>query len=169
MHLEPEQWAAWYLDDVLLFNASHLALGNKTSPYNASEAVGSRQVPVEPLYIAMDLMGSPQDRLPRDALLQLPARMEVDWVRLYQSPTRHSLGCDAPARPTRAYIDRNADLFETRRCGDGRCDAGECEQCPRDCLQAAACRQDCRLPRCQVRVGGTASASPPEPPPPGLL
>ena len=60
MHVEPNGWVSWYLDDVLLLNTTHEALGAKTNPYNASESVGSRTgltpsapqpLPTRPLFI----------------------------------------------------------------------------------------------------------------------
>ena len=51
------------------------------------------------------------------------------------------------------------DKFKTSSCGDGTCQSGECEQCPRDCLDVAACRQDCVVPRCQVRQANFTTPS----------
>ena len=153
MWIEPGEWVAWYLDGVLLFNATKDALTNKTNPYNSSEAVGSRQVPVEPMYIILNVASSENNFLPRDPDLELPVYMHVDWVRLYQNTGRHSVGCDPPDYPTATYINKNLDKFKTSRCGNGQCESGECEQCPRDCQYQAACRQDCRVPRCQVLDG----------------
>ena len=110
-------------------------------------------VPTEPMFIILDVMTSVQSALPRDPALALPVQMEVDYVRLYQSPQRHSLGCDPAGHPTKTYIDSNPDLFSVSRCGNLKCESGECSTCPTDCQYAAACRQDCRVPRCQVRRG----------------
>ena len=40
MRVEPGEWVAWYLDDVLLFNVTKEALTPKTNPANASQTVG---------------------------------------------------------------------------------------------------------------------------------
>ena len=151
--IEPGEWAAWYLDDVLLFNVTKDALTNKTNPNNSSEAVGSRQVPYEPMYIILNIASSNSNFLPRDPSLELPVYMHVDWVRLYQNTDRHSVGCDPTDFPTESYINANLDKFKTSRCGNGQCESGECEQCPRDCQYQAACRQDCLVPRCQMLDG----------------
>ena len=131
--------------DTALFSVTKEALGRKTSPTDPSQTVGPRDVSTEPMYVALSHAGP---RAPGP-----PSTLEVDYVRLYHNPQRHSFGCDAPRRPTARYIAENPGLFGVPRCGNGRCEAGECAQCPRDCLDAAACRQDCRVPRCQVRDG----------------
>ena len=119
-------------------------------PYATRCSPPSFQVPSEPMYIILKVESS---TLPLDAALALPAQMEVDWVRLYQSP-RHSVGCDPAARPTAEYIAAHPDLYRVRNCSNGVCEAGECDQCPRDCRNAATCRQDCRVPVCQVSKPG---------------
>ena len=37
--------------------------------------------------------------------LAFPARMRVDWIRVYQDPDAKNIGCNPPDFPTKAYID----------------------------------------------------------------
>ena len=150
--LEPGAAAAWYLDDARVFDVARAALTRKTNPHNATQTVGSRDVPLEPLYIAMGLG-------PHDSDLAGPVQMEVEWVRVYQAPARHSVGCSPAAYPTAEYIAAHPNAFGMAMCGDGRCAPGECERCPSDCLRAVACRRDCAVPRCQVRDGSFAAGA----------
>ena len=147
---------AWFLDGTLLLNVTKAALTAKTNPDDANQTVGPRLVPVEPMSLLLNVASSDYWQ-PLDPDLTYPQAMGVDWVRLYQSPGRHSTGCDPASHPTRAYIEANRDKFRVPDCGNGACEAGECEQCPRDCALQAACRQDCRVPRCQVRDGAFAA------------
>ena len=151
LYIEPGEWIAWYLEDVLLFNVTKEALSAKVNPQDPAQSVGPREVPREPMYMILNVASSEFGFMPRDPDLPLPANMTVDWVRLYQSRARHSVGCDPAAYPTKKYIAKKAEKLNVRRCGDGVCQADECKQCPRDCLRHAACRQDCRVPRCQIR------------------
>ena len=156
MWLEPNEWIAWYLDDVLLFNVTTEALSNKTNPSNTSQSVGPRTIPSEPMYLSLSLESS---ALPLDPALAFPLQMEVDWVRVYQNRDRHGTGCDPTEYPTAQYIDGNTARYGVAQCGNGACEAGECDQCPTDCREAAACRQDCRVPVCQARDGTFLSSA----------
>ena len=37
--------------------------------------------------------------------LTFPAKMKVDWVRVYQDPAKKNIGCDPADFPTAAYIN----------------------------------------------------------------
>ena len=43
--------------------------------------------------------------------LKYPATMLVDYVRVYQPPNAHNIGCDPPDHPTAAYINAYPDAY----------------------------------------------------------
>ena len=152
LYIEPDQSMVWYVDGLAVFTLNSSGLTSKTNPDNTSQTVAARHVPTEPLYMALGLSSVDASSV------TLPAEMQVDYVRLWQG-TDHTLGCDPAGHPTAAYAAAKTDVLGVSVCGNGVCDAGECEQCPADCTTTIACRQDCRVPRCQLREptfnGGT--------------
>lgn len=146
MWIDPSgQYMAWYIDDTVVFELSSTGLTNKTNPNNVTQTVGERLIPKEPMYIALGMQS--------DAIgsVALPDYMEVDWVRLWQRSGTDSMGCDPTDYPTSTFISSRTSTFGTLVCGDGICQAGECSQCPADCLEQEGCKQNCNVTQCQVR------------------
>ena len=142
--IEPGQYMKWYVDDLLVFELDQTGLSTKTNPSNSAETVGQRQIPTEPMYMALGVSSLDP------SAVALPAEMGVDYVRLYQG-SGHTLTCDPTRYATAQYVAANQATLGVSTCGNGVCDAGECEQCPRDCRNAIACRRDCLVPQCQTR------------------
>ena len=134
----------WYVDDLLVFEMNQTGLSTKTNPSNSAETTGQRNIPLEPMYITLGV-SSPD---PSD--VTLPAEMGVDYVRLYQGAGQ-TLTCDPTLYATSQYVAANQVILGVPTCGNGVCDAGECEQCPTDCLNTIACKRDCLVPQCQTR------------------
>ena len=57
------------------------------------------------MYIVLDVAGAPSQGTDPS----LPVQMEVDWVRLYQNPQRHTRGCDPASHPTATYIAKTGE------------------------------------------------------------
>ena len=38
--------------------------------------------------------------------LTFPTTMKVDWIRVYQDPSKKNIGCDPSGFPTQAYIEQ---------------------------------------------------------------
>ena len=107
MYIEPGEYISWYIDDVLLFNVSKDAMTSKTNYANTNQTVGQRQIPVEPMYIILNVASSEAGFQPRDASYTYPQTMSIDYVRLYQNTNTHSTGCDPTDYPTATYINAN--------------------------------------------------------------
>ena len=43
--------------------------------------------------------------------LQFPAKMRIDYIRVYQRSDQINIGCDPPDFPTAAYINQSVMLF----------------------------------------------------------
>ncbi|WVQ81378.1 hypothetical protein IAT38_003502 [Cryptococcus sp. DSM 104549] len=80
---------------------------------NSEAQVGQRVVSEEPMYIIFNLGISENfgavDFHNLDKLW--PATMEVDYVRVYQDPKAHNIGCNPPDRPTASYIARYPEAY----------------------------------------------------------
>lgn len=67
--------------------------------------IGPRPVPLEPMYIIFNLGISPNFGAIDFDHLTFPAKLKVDWVRVYQDPDAISYGCDPKDYPTAEYIN----------------------------------------------------------------
>ena len=79
-----------------------------------------------------------------DMMKKSPPQYKINWVRVYQDPANpvHKVGCSTPERPTRRYIDGNADAYKTEydaiplqpiQRGGGSCDPGAVGLSPSSC------------------------------------
>uniref|UniRef100_A0A7S1JEU0 GH16 domain-containing protein n=1 Tax=Eutreptiella gymnastica TaxID=73025 RepID=A0A7S1JEU0_9EUGL len=149
---EPDQYMAWYIDGVQVFKITRDALTNKANPNNASQAVGQRQIPTEPMYLNFALWVNSQTQKPLTPdVANSPQTLEIDYVRVYQNTATQTLTCNPTAMPTSTYIEKNLLNYGVPQCGNGICDSGECDTCPADCQEVISCRQSCSIPQCQVR------------------
>jgi beta-glucanase (GH16 family) len=73
--------------------------------------IGPRPIPLEPMYIIVNLGMSPGFGDIDFLHLTLPATMKVDWIRVYQLPNEKNIGCDPPDFPTAAYINRYIEAY----------------------------------------------------------
>ncbi|CAK5265555.1 unnamed protein product [Mycena citricolor] len=77
---------------------------------NAQTQVSARPITDEPLYILMNLAISHNFAF-IDPKLKFPAKMRVDWVRVYQHPDKINIGCDPKDRPTQSYINTYIEAY----------------------------------------------------------
>ncbi|KAJ7596873.1 beta-glucan synthesis-associated protein [Mycena floridula] len=73
--------------------------------------ISARPVPLEPMYILMNLgMSRNFGDVDLDHLT-FPAIMSVDWIRVYQPKNAINIGCDPPDFPTAAYIEQYIEAY----------------------------------------------------------
>lgn len=97
----PNKYIRWYINNKLIFEMNALALKGGTN--GANQTVADRMIPVEPAYININLAMSNSFALISPDL-PLPARMEIDWVRVYQYKDMLDIGCDTEKFPSQQYI-----------------------------------------------------------------
>ncbi|KAI0669783.1 glycoside hydrolase family 16 protein [Trametes maxima] len=73
--------------------------------------ISDRPIPQEPMYLIMNLGISPAFGAVDFDHLSFPAKMKVDWIRVYQDPDNVNIGCDPPNFPTKAYIDEYIEAY----------------------------------------------------------
>ncbi|KAG9089582.1 hypothetical protein FRC06_001478 [Ceratobasidium sp. 370] len=75
------------------------------------ELTGGRPVPVEPMYLIVNLGISPNFGAIDWDNLVFPNYMLVDWIRVYQPKDAHNIGCDPPDFPTADYINTFIEAY----------------------------------------------------------
>lgn len=73
--------------------------------------ISNRPIPEEPMYIIFNLGISENFGLPEWSKLKFPAKMKIDWVRVYQDPDAENVGCDPKDFPTAKYIERHKAAY----------------------------------------------------------
>ncbi|QRV76398.1 glycoside hydrolase family 16 protein [Ceratobasidium sp. AG-Ba] len=73
--------------------------------------IGPRPVPVEPMYMLINLGISPNFGAIDWEHLVFPTWMLVDWIRVYQPKDNHNIGCDPPDFPTADYINTYIEAY----------------------------------------------------------
>ncbi|KAJ7114369.1 beta-glucan synthesis-associated [Mycena epipterygia] len=101
-----DAYISWITDDKLVWTMN----GNMVGADAATE-IGARQVPVEPMYVIMNLGLSESFGAIDFEHLTFPAVMRVDWVRVYQDPDNVQLGCSPAAYPTAEYISEYMEAY----------------------------------------------------------
>ncbi|KAJ7024068.1 glycoside hydrolase family 16 protein [Mycena alexandri] len=101
-------YISWITDDKLAWTMN----GNMVGADAATE-IGACQVPVEPMYVIMNLGLSESFGTIDFDHLTFPAVMRVDWVRVYQDPNdaQSSVGCNPAAYPTAEYITQFQEAY----------------------------------------------------------
>ncbi|KAJ2145160.1 hypothetical protein IW136_001088 [Coemansia sp. RSA 678] len=113
----PRGYIRWFADGKPVWHLDARAIGP-----NALSKVAQRVISEEPMYIIMNL-GISSGFAYVDPELPLPAKMYVDYVRLFQDPDNIRLSCDPPDRPTGKYIQNhprayyNANLTRWKQTG----------------------------------------------------
>ncbi|KAI0269100.1 glycoside hydrolase family 16 protein [Russula aff. rugulosa BPL654] len=103
----PSGYINWIVNDTVSWGLKAAGLAG-----DSAAEINARPIPDEPMYIIMNLGLSPSFAHNVDfTLLTYPASMRVDYIRVYQPPNAHNLGCDPPNRPTKAYIDAYPDAY----------------------------------------------------------
>ncbi|KAJ7511127.1 glycoside hydrolase family 16 protein [Mycena galericulata] len=101
-----DAYISWITDDKLAWTMN----GNMVGADSVTE-IGARQVPVEPMYVIMNLGLSESFGAIDFAHLTFPAVMRVDWVRVYQDPDNVQVGCNPAAYPTANYINEYMEAY----------------------------------------------------------
>ncbi|GAA5981997.1 hypothetical protein JCM5350_000607 [Sporobolomyces pararoseus] len=84
---------------------------DKAMQANARAEVGDRVVTAEPMYAIFNLGMSPNFGVIDYEGLTFPAKMRVDWIRVWQQKDKIDIGCDPEANPTVQYILDNPELY----------------------------------------------------------
>ncbi|KAJ7312591.1 glycoside hydrolase family 16 protein [Mycena albidolilacea] len=99
-------YISWITDDKLVWTMN----GNMVGADTATQ-IGARQVPVEPMYVIMNLGLSENFGFIDFDHLTFPAVMRIDWVRVYQDPDNVQVGCNPPDYPTADYINQYLEAY----------------------------------------------------------
>ncbi|KAI3433376.1 hypothetical protein D9Q98_003193 [Chlorella vulgaris] len=105
----PGQYLRWYIDGQLLYEVNQQALVAQTNASGA--AVGPRLIPMEPMYLILNLAMSPDFGEIEYERLTFPSQMKVDWIRVYQPVDQINVGCSPPEFPTAQYVACNRKKF----------------------------------------------------------
>ncbi|KAH8829108.1 beta-glucan synthesis-associated protein [Flagelloscypha sp. PMI_526] len=73
--------------------------------------IGARPVPLEPMYLIMNLGQSKNFGFVDEENLPYPVTMRVDYIRVYQPEDEVNVGCDPKDFPTAAYINKFAEAY----------------------------------------------------------
>ncbi|KIY72459.1 glycoside hydrolase family 16 protein [Cylindrobasidium torrendii FP15055 ss-10] len=73
--------------------------------------ISARPIPVEPMYIIVNLGISENFGFVDYENLIFPAIMYVDWIRVYQPKGSINVGCDPKEYPTKAYIEEYIEAY----------------------------------------------------------
>lgn len=97
----------WYIDGRRTWHAPASVVDA-----NPITNISRRIIPTEPMSIVMNLGLSSGFQAIYFDEIRFPARMRVDYVRLYQKASEEpKLSCDPPDHPTAKYINDHADLY----------------------------------------------------------
>ncbi|CBQ70858.1 related to KRE6-glucan synthase subunit [Sporisorium reilianum SRZ2] len=103
-------YVTWYMDGRPTWTLYGQAIG----PVPELD-ISQRIVPTEPMFMILNVAISESFQVPDFDLLQFPAHMAIDYVRVYQrdgQPDR--VGCDPADHPTFDYISNNLDIYMDR-------------------------------------------------------
>ncbi|PLW33067.1 hypothetical protein PCANC_22998 [Puccinia coronata f. sp. avenae] len=73
--------------------------------------VSPRPISTEPMYVILNLGISNKFQTVEWDKLQFPAKMYVDYVRIYQREGHNNIGCSPKDRPTEDYINRHLGAY----------------------------------------------------------
>ncbi|TFK99147.1 beta-glucan synthesis-associated protein SKN1 [Pterulicium gracile] len=78
---------------------------------DAATNISARPIPMEPMYLILNLGMSYNFGAVDLPLLVFPMHMYVDYVRVYQRPGEVKVSCDPPDFPTAAYINTYPEAY----------------------------------------------------------
>ncbi|KAJ1958756.1 hypothetical protein GGI12_004656 [Dipsacomyces acuminosporus] len=97
----------WYVDGEPVWHLDARAVGP-----NKLTKISQRLIADEPMYVIMNLgISSGFTYIDKEIVDFFPAKMLVDYVRLYQDPDDIRLSCDPPDRPTGEYIQNHPRAY----------------------------------------------------------
>lgn len=74
--------------------------------------ISQRLISEEPMYLIANFGMSPSFVRVDTANLVFPAKMRIDYIRVYQDPSNTAVGCDPVDHPTAEYIDTYIDAYK---------------------------------------------------------
>ncbi|KAF9054959.1 glycoside hydrolase family 16 protein [Hymenopellis radicata] len=101
-----DSYISWVNDGKLAWTM--LGAGMKA---DSGTEISARPVPEEPMYIMANLGMSTNFGVVDLEHLTFPATMSIDYIRVYQHPSRINIGCDPPDFPTAEYINTYAEAY----------------------------------------------------------
>ncbi|KAK2077814.1 hypothetical protein QBZ16_004662 [Prototheca wickerhamii] len=123
LYWSPGSFLRWYIDDKAVFEITEAALAAVSNATGAG--VGQRNIPVEAMYLVMNL-GMSNDFTPVDLYnLPFPSTFNIDYVRVYQAPNAINVGCSPDAYPTQQWLACNRDKYIVRKQDKNRI-SGKC-------------------------------------------
>ncbi|GAA5969420.1 hypothetical protein JCM11641_008110 [Rhodosporidiobolus odoratus] len=78
---------------------------------NAAAGIGQRLISQEPMYIILNLGISDSFQTIDYHDLVFPAKMKIDYVRIYQQEGKQNMGCDPKDMPTSKYIKDHLNAY----------------------------------------------------------
>ena len=97
----------WYIGDEATWGLDARAIGPNGN-------IGQRTIPEEPMAMVINCGMSPSFAPIQVADLQalFPAKMRLDFVRIYQPPGAESMTCDPPGYETTDYIAKHPTAYQ---------------------------------------------------------
>ncbi|KAI0271413.1 beta-glucan synthesis-associated [Gloeopeniophorella convolvens] len=99
-------WITWIANNQTAWTLLGTGVGIDTQV-----EIGPRAIPQEPMYMIVNLGMSPQFGQPDFEHLQFPAKMRVDYIRVYQPKDQINIGCDPTGFPTSDYINQYIEAY----------------------------------------------------------
>jgi beta-glucanase (GH16 family) len=104
---EDDGYITWFVGDKKTWTVKADAIGE-----NAASKVSERKIPEEPMYIILNLALSKSFAQGLDvSKLTLPSEYLIDYVRLYQDPSKKKVSCDPKSHPTKDYIESHPKAY----------------------------------------------------------
>ncbi|KAF9565655.1 glycoside hydrolase family 16 protein [Agrocybe pediades] len=100
-------YITWYHNNQKTWKGSATLVGP-----NAEAGISRRLISEEPMYLILNLGMSPDFQKPDFKNLKFPAKMYIDYVRIYQRKgIKNGMTCNPPNRPTTDYINRHIAAY----------------------------------------------------------
>ncbi|EGF99707.1 family 16 glycoside hydrolase, partial [Melampsora larici-populina 98AG31] len=99
-------YQTWSIGDKPTWTLNNTGIGA-----NSASMIGERLVSNEPMYMILNLGISDTFVPVNKARLNFPAKMLIDYVRVYQPKGRKNVGCSPKDYPTEDYINRHLNAY----------------------------------------------------------
>ncbi|EIN12547.1 glycoside hydrolase family 16 protein [Punctularia strigosozonata HHB-11173 SS5] len=101
-------YVTWFSQGTKAWTATASAIGP-----DSTTQVSARLIPEEPMYIIFNLGMSPSFQGQDFKHLQFPAKMYIDYVRVYQreGASSDAIGCNPRSHPTSDYIEKHLNAY----------------------------------------------------------
>ncbi|KAJ3568743.1 hypothetical protein NP233_g5518 [Leucocoprinus birnbaumii] len=102
-----DSFVTWFSDGQPTWTVTSATIGP-----DSTTQVSQRLISEEPMYIILNLGLAPSFQKQDFKHLQFPAKMYIDYVRVYQREgVKNGITCDPPSHPTTDYISRHAQAY----------------------------------------------------------